>query len=142
MTKAQEGNTVTVHYTGTLNDGNTFDSSQGRDPLSFQIGNGQVIPGFESGIVGMTEGETKTIHILSEQAYGDRKDEALQTVAKTQFPGDFSPAIGETVSGKTGDGENFQAKVVSEQDDSFTIDFNHPLAGEDLTFKVELVSIV
>ncbi len=140
-TTAQEGNMVTVHYTGTLNDGNTFDSSEGRDPLQFQIGNGQVIPGFENGIIGMSEGEVKTIHLASDQAYGEVNPEALQEVPKSRFPDDFAPVIGETVSGQTGDGRGFQAKIISEQDDSLTLDFNHPLAGQDLTFKVELVSV-
>ena len=141
MSTVENGNTVTVHYTGTLNNGTEFDSSRNREPFSFQVGSGQVIPGFDTGVVGMTEGQTKTIVITSENAYGPLNEDALQEVPKTQFPPDFPVTIGETVHGETGEGQNFAARIVSEQDETITLDFNHPLAGEDLTFEVELLAI-
>jgi peptidylprolyl isomerase len=140
MSTAENGSTVAVHYTGTLNDGTEFDSSRNGDPLNFQIGSGQVIPGFNDGVIGMTEGDTRTIKIESENAYGAKSEEAIQEVTMDKFPSDFSADIGETVTGETGDGRNFVARIISKQDDAITLDFNHPLAGQDLTFEVELVS--
>ncbi len=141
MSIAQNGNTVTVHYTGTLNDGTQFDSSRNREPLSFQIGSGQVIPGFNAGLVGMNVGDTKTIVVPHQDAYGPKVTDAIQEVPKQRFPGDFEIRIGETIAGQTDDGRNFNAIIVSEQDDTVTLDFNHPLAGEDLTFEVELMTV-
>jgi peptidylprolyl isomerase len=141
MNTAQEGNTVTVHYTGTLKDGTQFDSSRNKTPLSFKIGAGQVIPGFNDGILGMTPGDTKTITIDHKNAYGPKIKEAIQEVPKTKFPPDFEVRVGQTVAGQNPNGQPFNATIVSEQSETITLDFNHPLAGEDLTFEVELLTV-
>jgi len=141
MSTAQDGNTVSIHYTGALSDGTEFDSSREREPLTFTVGSGQVIPGFNSNVIGMKEGETKTFVIPFAEAYGDKTDEAIQEVPKTSFPEDFEIRIGGMISGTTGNGQPFTAKILSEGTEAVTLDFNHPLAGEDLTFDVEVVSI-
>mgnify|MGYP003634909265 CR=1 FL=1 len=141
MSIAENGSMVSVHYVGTLNNGQEFDSSLNREPLKFEIGGGGIIPGFNEAIVGMEIGEVKTITIDKENAYGITNPSAVQEVPKNRFPGDFNPVIGEVVSGDTQQGQTFHAKIVSIQDETITLNFNHPLAGEDLTFKLELVSI-
>ena len=142
MNTVENGNTVSVHYTGTLNDGTQFDSSREREPLSFLVGDGQVIPGFDSAVLGMQEGETKTITILAENAYGPKNDQAVQVVERSRFPNGFEGNVGESVTGQTGEGQAFRATIVSVEENTVTLDFNHPLAGQDLTFEVELVSIL
>ena len=142
MNTVENGNTVSVHYTGTLNDGTQFDSSREREPLSFLVGDGQVIPGFESAVLGMQEGETKTITILAENAYGPKNDQAVQVVERSRFPNGYEGNVGESVTGQTGEGQAFRATIVSVEENTVTLDFNHPLAGQDLTFEVELVSIL
>ena len=142
MNTVENGNTVSVHYTGTLNDGTQFDSSREREPLSFLVGDGQVIPGFESAVLGMQEGETKTITILAENAYGPKNDQAVEVVERNRFPNGFEGNVGESVTGQTGEGQAFRATIVSVEENTVTLDFNHPLAGQDLTFEVELVSIL
>ena len=141
MSTVENGNTVTVHYTGTLNDGTQFDSSHGREPLSFQVGDGQVIAGFDTAVVGMTEGESKTFTIPADQAYGLKNEDAIQEVSKTRFPQGYDAQVGSTVTGQNEIGQNFQARVIAEAEETVTLDFNHPLAGQDLTFNVELVSV-
>ena len=141
MNTVENGNTVTVHYTGTLNDGTQFDSSRTRDPLSFQVGDGQVIPGFDNAVVGMTIGESKTFTIPAEEAYGLKNEDAIQEVSKTRFPVGYDAEVGQTVTGQNEMGQNFQARIIAEAEESVTLDFNHPLAGQDLTFEVELVSV-
>ena len=142
MNTVENGNTVSVHYIGTLNDGTQFDSSREREPLSFLVGDGQVIPGFESAVLGMQEGETKTVTILAENAYGPKNDQAVQVVERNRFPNGFEGNVGESVTGQTGEGQAFRATIVSVEENTVTLDFNHPLAGQDLTFEVELVSIL
>jgi len=141
MSTAQEGSTVSIHYTGTLSDGTEFDTSREREPLSFTVGSGQVIPGFNDNVVGMSAGESKTFVIPAAEAYGIKNEEAVQTFPKTVFPEDFSIIVGERVAGTANNGQPFNAKIISEGADDVTLDFNHPLAGEDLTFEVELVEI-
>ena len=141
MSTVENGNTVTVHYTGTLNDGTQFDSSRDREPLSFQVGNGQVIAGFDTAVVGMTEGESKTFTIPADQAYGLKNEDAIQEVSKDRFPQGYDAQVGSTVTGQNEIGQNFQARVIAEAEETVTLDFNHPLAGQDLTFDVELVSV-
>tara|TARA_A100001015_G_C14873657_1_gene665397 strand:+ start:252 stop:680 length:429 start_codon:yes stop_codon:yes gene_type:complete len=141
MSTVENGNTVSVHYTGTLNDGTQFDSSQGRDPLSFQVGDGQVISGFDNAVVGMVVGESKTFTIPAEQAYGLKNEEAIQEVSKSRFPEGYDAQVGQTVNGQNEVGQNFQALIIAESVETVTLDFNHPLAGQDLTFDVELVSV-
>jgi len=140
MSTVENGNTVAVHYTGTLNDGTQFDSSRGKEPLMFKVGSGQVIPGFNDGVIGMSEGDTKTVTIAAANAYGQINPQAIQEVNKDRLPPDFIIKIGETVMGETG-GQQFSARIMSEQAETVTMDFNHPLAGQDLTFEIELVSI-
>ena len=141
MSTVENGNTVSVHYTGTLNDGTQFDTSQGRDPLSFQVGDGQVISGFDNAVVGMVVGESKTFTIPAEEAYGLKNEDAIQEVSKTRFPEGYDAEVGQTVTGQNEVGQKFQALIIAETEETVTLDFNHPLAGQDLTFNVELVSV-
>jgi len=141
MSTAQDGSTVSIHYTGTLSDGTEFDSSRERDPLSFTVGSGQVIPGFNDNVIGMTVGETKTFTILCQDAYGQSNEAAIQVVSRDAFPENFDFQIGATVAGTGNGGQPFTAKILSEGAGEVTLDFNHPLAGQDLTFEVEVVSI-
>jgi peptidylprolyl isomerase len=141
MAAAKSGDTVRVHYTGTLNDGTVFDSSQGREPLEFTVGIGQVIPGFDQAVTGMQPGDEKTVTIPSGEAYGEHRPEMMATVPREQFPAEIQPEIGQQLQ-VSQDGQNFVVTVVEVGADEVTLDANHPLAGEDLTFKLELVEIV
>ena len=141
MSTAQNGSTVSIHYTGNLSDGTEFDSSRDREPLTFQVGGGKVIPGFNDNVIGMEVGETKTFTIPHTEAYGPSNEDAIQDIPKTQFPEDFEVKVGQMIAGQGANGHAFTAKILSEGTDSIKLDFNHPLAGEDLTFEVELVSI-
>ena len=141
MNNVENGNTVAVHYRGTLENGKEFDSSQGRDPLSFEVGSGSVIQGFNDAVLGMTEGESKTFTLSAANAYGERNEDAVQLVEKTRFPEGFNSEIGQQVTGHNEVGQQFQATVTEVQDETVTLDFNHPLAGEELTFEVEVVNI-
>jgi len=139
--KVTNGQNVSVHYKGTLSDGTEFDNSRTRgEPMSFQLGSGQLLTGFNDGIVGMALGETKTIHLTSDEAYGPPQEEAIQKVPRTAFADDFEFIVGGTVQG-SGPGGQFIAKVDSVEEDVVILDLNHPLAGKDLTFEVELVSV-
>jgi peptidylprolyl isomerase len=139
--EAKKGDTVKVHYTGKLEDGTVFDSSQGRQPLEFQLGSGSVIPGFEEAIVGMQEGENKTTQIPADQAYGAYHDEMLLTVPRDQFPPDIEPEVGQELELRQQDGQSFVVQVKDVSEGEVTLDANHPLAGEDLTFDIQLVQI-
>lgn len=142
MSKVETGNTVNVHYTGTFDDGTKFDSSHDRgQTLTFQVGSGQVVPGFDSALMGMSEGEKKTIHLTPDQAYGDPVQEAVQEFPKDMFPQEMPMKEGVTVMGKNEVGQQMMGKVVGLTDTTATIDFNHPLAGKNLNFEIELVSI-
>jgi peptidylprolyl isomerase len=141
MAHAQEGDTVHIHYTGRLDDGTVFDSSRERDPLSFTLGSGQVIKGFDAAVAGMSEGENKTATISPEAAYGPRRDELELTYPREQFPDDMEPEVGQMLQMQTGDGQTFQVQVTEVHDDSIGLDANHPLAGKELTFDIELVKI-
>ena len=142
MSKAKNGDTIKVHYTGKLGDGTVFDSSEGRDPLQFTLGENQVIPGFEEAIVGMETGETKSFDIPADQAYGERRDGMVMKIDRSQFPEDMNPEIGQQLRLGQQSGETLIVKVIDVSETSVTIDGNHPLAGEDLTFEVELSEIV
>lgn len=141
MSQAKQGDTVQVHYTGTLDNGEEFDSSRDREPLEFTVGSGQVIPGFDAGVTGMSVGETKEIHIPSTEAYGPRQDELVAALPRTQLPEGFAPEIGQHVQLQSPAGEMLFAKIVDSDADSITVDANHPLAGENLNFSLELVEI-
>ena len=138
---AKDGDQVKVHYTGTLDDGTTFDSSRGRDPLAFVIGSGQMIPGFNDGVVGMAVGETKTISLTPDQAYGPRREEMIQPVAINQLPEGMTPTPGAMLQMTGPGGQPMPVRIESVQGDSVIIDANHPLAGKTLTFEVELMQI-
>lgn len=138
---AKAGDTVQVHYTGKFGDGSVFDSSAGRDPLEFTVGAGQVIPGFEQAVEGMAVGQTKTVTIPSAEAYGERVAEAVLQVPREQLPPDLEPEVGQQLVMQSREGRQIPIVVVEVTEDSITIDANHPLAGRDLTFEIELVSV-
>ena len=142
MTQAKSGDTVRIHYTGTLEDGTQFDSSDGRDPLEFALGGGQVIPGFDTAVDGMAVGENKSVTIQPEEAYGERHDQLEQQVPRTSLPEDMEPAVGMQLQSKSPDGQVMNLVVTEVEDDSISVDANHPLAGQALTFAIELVEIV
>jgi peptidylprolyl isomerase len=141
MTQAKSGDTVKIHYTGTLDDGTQFDSSDGRDPLQFTIGTGQVIPGFDKAVEGMAVGESKTVNIPAEDAYGPRQEQMVQDVPRTALPDNLDPVEGMALQAKGQDGQVINLTVTSVADDSITVDGNHPLAGQALNFDIELVDI-
>ena len=142
MKQAQAGDTVRIHYNGTLNDGTRFDSSEGSDPLEFALGSGTVIAGFEKAVEGMAVGENKSVKIPPEEGYGPRHDQLVQEVPKTALPEDIAPAVGMQLQGKSGDGQVMNLTVTDVGDEEITVDANHPLAGRELTFDIELVEIV
>ncbi|MEE4362238.1 MAG: peptidylprolyl isomerase [Pseudomonadales bacterium] len=142
MSRAQTGDTVRVHYRGTLSDGAQFDSSHGGEPLEFKLGEGRLIPGFESAVEGMTPGETCTTLIVSTEAYGPRRDELVAQVQRDQLPDDLSLEVGQTLQMKDPEGNPFVVHVSAMGDEQVTLDANHPLAGKDLNFEIELVEIL
>ncbi|TKB28601.1 peptidylprolyl isomerase [Desulfopila sp. IMCC35006] len=142
MTATKKGDNVKVHYTGKLADGTVFDSSEGGEPLAFSIGSGQVIQGFEEGVVGMKVGESKTVHIPVEKAYGERKDELVIQAPIEQVPPDLNPELGMRLEMGGVNGEILRVVVVEITETHITLDANPPLAGEDLTFEIELVECV
>jgi peptidylprolyl isomerase len=142
MTDAKTGDTVRIHYTGTLSDGTTFDSSAGRDPLQFEVGSGQIIPGLDSAIPGMSVGDKKTVEVPSEAAYGPHHPEGVQTVPRDQFPPDLPTDPGTRLEMRGPDGRGIPVVIVETTDETVKLDANHPLAGKDLTFDIELMEIV
>lgn len=132
---------VSVHYTGKLDDGTVFDSSEGREALEFVIGKGMVVPGFEKGIVGMEEGSEKTIEIESKDAYGPEVKELVQEVPRASLPAEITPEVGMMLSASAPNGQMVPVKVVEVNDENLKLDMNHPLAGKKLTFKVKLEKI-
>lgn len=142
MQQAKSGDTVRVHYHGKLNDGTTFDSSEGREPLEFEVGSGSVIAGFDSGVTGMEVGEKKTINIPVDQAYGQKQEDLLMEFPIDRFPPDLKPEVGMQLNMSNGSGQNFPVIIREVRNDVVVLDANHPLAGEDLTFDLELVEIV
>ena len=141
MTQAKAGDTVAIHYTGTLADGSQFDSSEGRDPLRFMLGSGQIIAGLDAAITGMSQGEKKSVTIAAAEAYGDHRPEAVQAVPRAQIPAEIPLEVGGSLQVQTPDGQTIPVTVTSVTDEEVTLDANHPLAGKDLTFAVELVEI-
>ena len=141
MSQAKSGDTVKIHYTGTLDDGAEFDSSAGRDPLEFELGSGQVIPGFDKAVDGMAVGESKNVRIEAEDAYGQRHDQLVGVVPKTALPEDLTPEVGMALQSQSEDGQVMHVTVVDVSDESITVDGNHPLAGQALSFEIELVEI-
>lgn len=141
MSKAKTNDTVKVHYTGKLTSGEVFDSSVNREPLQFVLGSGQMIPGFDSAVNGMELNEKKTVTISSEQAYGPTSEELIQDIPKAQLPEDLKPEVGQTLVATGPEGQQTQVLVTEVSDASIKIDANHPLAGKDLVFEIELVEI-
>jgi peptidylprolyl isomerase len=141
MSQAKSGDTVRIHYTGKLRNGTQFDSSEGRDPLEFSLGSGQVIPGFDRAVDGMSIGDSKTVTIPPEEAYGPKHEQLVQDVPKTALPADLSPEVGMRLQSRAPDGRTLQLVVTDVADDTITVDGNHPLAGEELTFDIKLVAI-
>ena len=142
MPKAIKGNTVRIHYKGTLTDGTEFDTSQGKDPLEFTLGSGQVISGFDNGVDGMELHEKKTIFIPANEAYGEWRDELVINVPRSDLPSDLNPEVGMHLQMTNQNNQVIHVLVSDLKDDSITLDANHPLAGQDLTFDIELVEIV
>ena len=138
--EAKPGDTVRIHYTGTLHDGSEFDSSRGREPLAFTLGTGQVVPGFESAVMGMSRGESKTVTIPAAGAYGDARPELMIRVPRAQVPPNIELEVGQQLQLGRGS-EAIVVTVRDVGDDEVVLDGNHPLAGEDLTFALELVRI-
>jgi FKBP-type peptidyl-prolyl cis-trans isomerase 2 len=142
MPQAQNGNTVKVHYTGKLNDGSVFESSRGKAPLEFTLGNDQLIPGFEKAVIGMEVGETRSVVIPADEAYGRHLDEMILEVKRDQLPPDLVPEVGQQLQSKQSDGQIAVFTVTEVNEDSIKVDANHPLAGQDLTFDIELMEIL
>jgi peptidylprolyl isomerase len=138
---AKANDKVKVHYKGTLSNGDVFDTSEGRDPLEFTLGTGQVIVGFDKGIEGMSVNETKTIDVPCGEAYGEVVKELIQEVPKAQLPPEINPEVGMQLMSNTPDGQQIPLVVTEVKDENIVVDANHPLAGKDLTFEVTLVSI-
>lgn len=142
MSQVSSGDVVRIHYTGTLPDGTQFDSSSGREPLEFKVGSGQIIPGLDRQIEGMTVGQSQTLTIPANEAYGPRDENGVQTVSRTALPADMEVAVGTNLQAKTQDGSQVALTVIDLTDEEVTVDSNHPLAGQDLIFDVEVVEIV
>jgi peptidylprolyl isomerase len=141
MSLAAEGNKVKVHYTGTFDDGETFDSSQGQDPLEFEVGGGQVIPGFEQAVVGMKVGESKKVKISETDAYGSHNPEMVIESSLAQFEEGMTPEVGQQFQTEMEDGQPVLLTVIEVEGEKVIMDANHPMAGKDLNFEIELVEI-
>jgi peptidylprolyl isomerase len=142
MAPAKLNDTVKVHYTGKLGDGTIFDSSIEREPLEFKLGEGRVIPGFEEAVTGMSQGEAKTVTIPAEEAYGPYRDDLIMSVDLSQFPPHIEPHIGQQLQVQQQGGQTMVVKVAEVAADHVKLDANHPLAGQDLTFDIQLMEIV
>jgi len=142
MTQAKTGDTVKVHYTGTLDDGTVFDSSVERDPIQFTLGEKQMIPGFEKGVLGMKVDESKTIKIPSEEAYGPHHAERVIEIPRSQIPSKMKLQTGQTLKLRDQTGGEVIVQVRELTDEKIVMDANHPLAGQDLTFEIKLTEIV
>jgi len=141
MQQVKKGDTVKVHYHGKLTNGTTFDSSAGREPLEFEVGSGMVIPGFDEGVTGMSIGDKKTIHIPADQAYGQKEEHMIMEFPRDRFPEDMVPEVGMQLNMSNGSGQNFPVVITEVRETVVVLDANHPLAGEDLVFDLELVAI-
>ena len=141
MKKAGSGDNVKVHYKGSFDDGSVFDSSLDCDPLEFKIGGGQVIPGFEDAVIGMQVGETKTSRITTDKAYGSHLEEMVVVFERNRLPKDFQPSVGQLLQFRRDDGQVIEVTVTGISDTSVTFDGNHPLAGKDLIFEIQLLGI-
>ena len=141
MQQVKKGDTIKVHYHGKLVDGTTFDSSEGREPLEFEVGSGMVIPGFDDGVTGMSIGEKKTVQIPADEAYGPLQQDMIMEFPKDKFPADMVPEVGMQLSMNNGQGQEFQVLIKEVKEAVVVLDANHPLAGKDLIFDLELIGI-
>lgn len=141
MSQVKQNDTVKVHYTGKLKDGQVFDTSEGKEPIEFTLGQGQLIPGFEKGLIDMKVQEKKTITIPQDEAYGEAREELIQEVAKDQLPEEIKPEVGMGLVSKTPDGKEMNLVVAEVKEETIVVDGNHPLAGKDLIFDLEVVEI-
>lgn len=141
MAQIKKGDKIKVHYTGKLDDGKVFDSSREREPLEFTVGDGKIIPGFEEAVIGMQPGESKTIKIEAEKAYGPYREELVAEVEKSKFPENVKPEVGQQLQVKQENGQTIIVTVMGLTDTHVKLDANHPLAGKDLTFELELVEV-
>lgn len=137
-----QGDTIRIHYTGTLEDGSVFDSSDGREPLQFTVGSGQVIPGFDNAVLGLDPGDERTVTIPADEAYGQVRDDMVVQATRDQLPEGLEPELGDQLQLTTPDGQPIPVTVTDMDDETLTLDANHPLAGKDLTFAIRLEEIV
>ncbi len=137
----EHGQKVKIHYTGTLDDGNPFDSSVGRDPLEFEMGAGAVIPGFETGVKDMDVGEKKSIHIPAAKAYGEKREDMVMEFERAELPEGLEPEIGMGLQMQGPQGQPIPVQITAVAEATITIDANHPLAGQNLNFELELVEV-
>lgn len=138
----QDGDTVQVHYTGTLEDGTVFDSSREREPLEFTLGQGQLIPGFEKAVIGMSEGDSTSVDIPSGEAYGDRRDDLELEVELEELPDEIEAKVGAQLQVRQNDSDRaIPVTITKVTDEKATLDANHPLAGKDLSFNIEVITI-
>ncbi len=142
IVRAKSGDTVRVHYTGKYSDGTIFDSSSDGEPLQFTLGEGQLIPGFEQAVIGMQVGEEKTVEIPSDEAYGPHQDELVLVVSRAELPEGLELEVGQQLQLEQEDGRQILVLVTDLSESDVTLDANHPLAGEDLIFDIELVDII
>ena len=141
MSKVKDGDTVKVHYTGKLENGEVFDTSKEQEPFEFTVGNKAVIPGFEKGVVGMEVGDSKSIEIPAEEAYGAKQDQLVVEVNRIEFPDDITPTIGQRLQIRQQDGNPIIVTITDLAEDIITLDANHPLAGYTLFFDVEVIEL-
>jgi peptidylprolyl isomerase len=141
MKEIAENDTIALHYKGTLNNGELFDSSEGRDPLQFEVGTGQVIPGFDKAVIGMKVEENKVFTIPADEAYGQMNEELIYQVPKNAIPESLNPTPGQRLVSNLEDGRQIPVTVTEVTEESITLDANHPLAGKDLTFDITIVSV-
>jgi len=141
MTQAKSGDTVKVDYTGRLDDGSVFDTTENREPLQFVLGQEQLITGFQKAILGMSPGDSKTVKLAPEEAYGPRRDEMILAIDRASFPVDVEPQVGQQLQLKQSDGSPVGATVAEVTESAVTVDANHPLAGQTLTFEISLLEV-
>lgn len=141
MQQVKSGDTVKVHYHGKLTTGETFDSSEGREPLEFTVGSGQVIKGFDDALMDMAVGEKKTVQIPVNEAYGERREDMIVQYPRQEFPDDMMPEVGMQLNMSDNMGNNFPVVITEVQEEIVVLDANHPLAGQDLIFDLEVVAI-
>ncbi len=141
MQQVKNGDTVRVHYTGKLTTGELFDSSEGREPLEFEVGAGMMIKGFDAAVIGMALGDKKTVNIVPEEAYGERNDQMIIDFPRSNFPDDMTPEIGMQLMMNNNAGQQFPVTIVDVREDVVVLDANHQLAGKELVFDIEIVGI-